>query len=165
MTSVKGDDNDEEEVVGSGNEEGEGDGEGERAMGKEVSTWCPPESYITANVDDHTAPAAPQPRPVRSREQLLVELKYRMESEDSLRNDVERCISLPTETLQYCKSELEEAVLTKSANVKELRALRRAVKKATLNLAKAHNRELPEARAAVADNADRIVALQALLSV
>ena len=38
MTSVKGDDNDEEEVVGSGNEEGEGDGEGERAMGKEVST-------------------------------------------------------------------------------------------------------------------------------
>jgi hypothetical protein len=38
MTSVKGDDNGEEEVVGSGNEEGEGDGEGERAMGKEVST-------------------------------------------------------------------------------------------------------------------------------
>jgi len=38
MSSVKGDDNDEEEVVGSGNEEGEGDGGGERAMGKEVST-------------------------------------------------------------------------------------------------------------------------------
>ena len=165
MTSVKGNDNDEEEVVGSGIEEGEGDGEGERAMGKEVSTWCPPESYITANVDDHTAPAAPQPRPVRSREQLLVELKYRMESEESLRNDVERCISLPTESLQICKSRLEEAVRTKSANAQELRALRRAVKKGTLNVAKAHSRQLPEARAALAENADRIVALQALLSV
>ena len=102
---------------------------------------------------------------MRSREQLLVELKYRMESEDSLRNDVERCISLPTDSLQICKSRLEEAVRTKSANAQELRALRRAVKKGTLNVVKAHSRELPEARAAVADNADRIVALQALLSV
>ena len=73
-------------------------------------------------------PLRPKPRPVRSREQLLVELKYRIERVDFLTNDVERCISLPTESLQICKSRLEEAVRTKNANAQELRALRRAVK-------------------------------------
>lgn len=99
----------------------------------------------------------------RTREQLLIEIAYRTDHVQFLQNDVQSCITIPTQTLDFCRAYLKEAILTKNADAQHLRALRRAVKRSVLNLSMAHHRELPAAQAALDANADRIVALQALL--
>ena len=102
-------------------------------------------------------------RAIRDLKKIQVELTFRMNQVKFLTTDIEECITLPSQTATFCKSRLEEAVATKSATAGDLRALRRDVKRSTLRLAQARRRELPEARAALAHNANRIAALRALL--
>lgn len=99
----------------------------------------------------------------RSREQLLVELSYRMERVAFLTADVDRCIDIPTATLLFCKSQLKKAVIEKNTDIQSLRALRRDVKRSELSLAKARSHDVPLAVEALASNAARIAAIKVLL--
>ncbi len=99
----------------------------------------------------------------RTKNQLLIEIAYRTERVQFLENDMEICVTLPKKTLDYCRADLKEAIATKNGDAQHVRALRRAVKRSQLNLYNAHHRELPIAQAALNANAERIVALRALL--
>ena len=101
---------------------------------------------------------------VRSREQLLVELSSRLAHSAILADDVNNCMTFPMKTLEICKSRLAEAVIAQTADMQQLQALRRDVKRSEKNVANARIRDLPEAIAAVAFNTARIEAIKTLLT-